>query len=194
MENVPNGYWEAANGYLIPIAKITEADKARNNVVTSLCADAKTAFKSLNSFKESALDAVEEFVSISANNFDTHLGGKKGNVTLVSFDGRLKVIRSMQEVYGFDEHIDEAISSLKEIVNSWSADNDHLRDIVLTVCSRDENGNLNAANLIGLANLEIHEDNWITAMNSVLNSVKIDVKPSIRFYERDAANEYQPIN
>lgn len=97
-KTIPNGYWEDANGALIPVSKIKDIDKDRHRTVTDLCQAAIKQNSELARFKAAAMAEVTDFIQRSLAEYDVKHGGKKGNVTLISFDGRFKVIRQMQEI------------------------------------------------------------------------------------------------
>jgi len=84
---VPKGYWQDANGALIPVSKIKDIDKDRDSVARQLCEQAEKASAQLMAFKTTAMQAFTEFVNRSLAQYDAKLGGKKGNVTIHSFDG-----------------------------------------------------------------------------------------------------------
>ena len=49
-----------------------------------------------------------DFVALSAQEYDVQLGGKKGNTTLISYDGRFKVQLAVSENIVFDERLQVA--------------------------------------------------------------------------------------
>ena len=90
-KTIPNGYWEDANGALIPVSKIKDIDKDRHRTVSDLCQAAAKQHAELARFKAAAMAEVSDFIDRSLAQYEVQHGGKKGNVTLVSFDGRFKV-------------------------------------------------------------------------------------------------------
>ncbi|TXI20195.1 MAG: DUF3164 family protein, partial [Roseateles sp.] len=87
-QEIPKGYWKAADGSLMPISKISDLDKARDEVVRRLMSGAEVLSRDLAEFKRLAMSEVEQFVSMSALQYGhvfRGVGGK-GNVTLTSYD------------------------------------------------------------------------------------------------------------
>ena len=117
---VLKGYWQDANGNLVPVSKIKEIDKARHKCVTELAQAAKKARDDLAAFKLVAMAEVQAFVERSLDEYDVKHGGKKGNVTLLSFDGKYKVVRAMQDTVQFDERLQAAKLLIDECVKTWS--------------------------------------------------------------------------
>lgn len=196
-QELPRGYWRDANGSLVPITKIKDIDKLRHQRVTELCEQAKKASAALTAFKLTAMQAFQEFVDESLAQYDVKLGGKKGNVTLVSFDGRFKVIRQMQETIVFDERLQAAKHLIDECVKAWSkGSNDNIKVLVNDAFQVDKQGGVNTGRVLGLRALKISDEKWQRAMQAIGDSMKVaSTKPYIRFYERDdASGEYLPIS
>ena len=94
---IPPGYWQDANGNLVPESKVKDIDKLRHQVVTDLCLLAEQQSAGLHKFKLDAMQELAALVSVSLEQYGVKHGGEKGNITLISFDGQYKVVRQMQE-------------------------------------------------------------------------------------------------
>lgn len=194
---VPAGYWRDGNDALIPISKIKAIDKDRDSVVKQLCTQAKTASAALMAFKLTAMQAVNEFVERSLAEYDAKHGGKKGNVTLISFDGQFKIQRAMQDNLVFDERLQVAQSLIAECIGAWSkGSNDNIKVLVNQAFQVDKTGKINTGRVLGLRQLKITDVKWLKAMEAISDSTRtISTKAHIRFYERDdASGEYFPIH
>lgn len=189
-KTIPAGYWEDANGALIPISKIKEIDKDRHRVVSDLVAQAKAESSRLMAFKTSAMQAVSDFVERSLAVYDAKQGGKKGNVTLVSFDGRYKIIRQMQESITFDERLQAAKELIDGCIQGWSkGSNANIKVLVNAAFQVDQQGKISTGRVLGLRRLAIDDEQWARAMQAISDSMQVaSTKPYIRFYERDAAS------
>ena len=193
---IPAGYWEDANGALIPISKIKDIDKDRNRTVEELCRQAEAESARLVGFKTTAMQAVTEFVQRSLAQYDIKHGGNKGNVTLVSFDGRYKIVRQMQETITFDERLQAAKALIDECIQSWSkGSNANIKVLVNDAFQVDQAGKINTGRVLGLRRLEISDEKWLQAMNAISDSMRVaSTKPYIRFYRRDdTTGDYSPI-
>lgn len=191
------GYWKDANDSLIPVGKIKPVDKERHAVVSQLCDEAKKQSAALVGFKVSAMTAVQDFIERSLAAYDVKPGGKKGNVTLVSFDGRFKVERRMQDTITFDERLQAAKALIDECIQGWSkGSNLNLRVLVMDAFQVDQQGKISTSRVLGLRRHDIADEKWQLAMKAIGDSMKVaSTKPYIRFYERDDhSGEYMPIN
>ena len=196
VDAVPKGYWQDANGALIPVAKIKELDKARHKCVVGLAARAQRMSEALREFKLAVMAEIEEFVQQSAAEYDAKLGGKKGNVTLVSFDGRFKIIRSIQESLVFDERLQVAKSLIDECVHLWAKGaNKNIQALINHAFQVDSEGKVSTSRVLALRRLDIQDPKWASAMQAVADSMRTaSSKAYVRFYARnDATGEYVAI-
>ena len=108
LETAPAGYRSNAAGHLVPEAKIDDIDKDRDELVRGFVARAQALHLSLSRFKRDALGDVDAFVSLVAEKYGASVGGAKGNVTLMSYDGRFKLQVQVAERLEFDERLQVA--------------------------------------------------------------------------------------
>jgi Protein of unknown function (DUF3164) len=196
-ETIPRGYWQDATGALIPLAKIKEIDKLRHAAVTQLCEAAKISSADLLAFKLQAMQALQEFVDKSLAAYEVSHGGKKGNITLISFDGRYKIVRQMQESITFDERLQAAKALIDDCVKMWSkGSNDNIKVLINDAFQVDKQGAVSTGRVLRLRSLKIEDPQWHKAMQAIADSMKATgSKAYIRFYERvEATGEYQPIS
>ena len=196
---VPKGYWEAADGSLIPESKVSDVDKARDKLVRKLCADAKKIQATMAAYKGQAMVDIAEFVQMSADQYNVVLRGAagKGNVTLVSYDGRFKVVRAMAEKIAFDERLQVAKAKVDECIHRWAKGaNKNLQVLVNKAFETDKEGNVSAGRILSLRSYQIDDPDWKLAMDAIADSMRVSASKSyVRFYERDdATGEYRAIN
>ena len=191
------GYWTDANGNLVPESKVKQIDQLRNQVVYDLCRNAKLESLALGAFKLSAMAEVAAFVSISMEQYNVKSGGEKGNVTLVSYDGRYKLVRQMQDKITFGEQLMSAKVLIDECVHEWAVNaNDNIKALVNHAFQTDKEGKINTGRVLSLRRLDIKDPKWQDAMQAIADSMQTaSTKPYIRFYERnDATQEYVAIS
>lgn len=196
-KTIPPGYWEDANGNLIPESKIKDIDKLRHQIVTDLCDQAEDIRRALQSFKAHAMAEVLAFVATSMEQYGVRSGGEKGNVTLLSFDGRYKVVRQMQEKITFGEQLMAAKALIDECVHAWAEGaNDNMKALVNHAFQTDKEGKINTGRVLGLRRLDIRDAKWQQAMQAIADSIQTaSTTPYVRFYKRyDASGEYRSIS
>lgn len=196
-KTIPSGYWQDASGNLIPVSKIKEIDKLRHQVVVEICRQAEQESARLMAFKTTAMEAISDFIGKSLAQYEVKHGGKKGNVTLINFDGEYKIVRQMQETITFDERLQAAKALIDECIHGWSkGSNANIKVLVNNAFQVDQQGKISTGRVLGLRRLEITDEKWLLAMQAIGDSMRVaSTKPYIRFYKRDAiTGEYFPIS
>lgn len=105
---IPDGYRMDSQRRLVAEILIKPLDLARDALVLELVEEPEMPAKGLALFKAAAFGDIDAFVEMSAEEYGAKLGGKKGNVSLISFDGRYKIQRAIQESIAFDERLQAA--------------------------------------------------------------------------------------
>ena len=187
---IPPGYWQDANGNLVPESKVKDIDKLRHQVVTDLCAMARQQRDGLRQFKHGAFGEVAALVATSLEQYGVKTGGEKGNVTLVSFDGKFKVVRHMHDHIVFGEQLMAAKALIDQCVKTWAAGaSDNIMALVNHAFQTDKEGRINTGRVLSLRRLDIADKQWLAAMEAIADSMTTaSTTAYIRFYERDSAD------
>lgn len=193
---IPPGYWQDANGHLIPDDKVKDIDKLRHQVVMDLSNKAEALRTQLREFKTQAMADAAAFVSTSMEQYGVRSGGEKGNVTLTSYDGQYKIVRQMQDRIVFGEQLQAAKELIDQCVHEWSQGaNDNLKSMVHHAFQADKEGKINTARVLGLRRLDIRDAKWQEAMQAISDSMQTaSTKPYVRFYKRNDAGGYDAIS
>ena len=193
---VPADYWMDAKGALIPVKLLKPIDLARDALVGEIVTKAIELNKLMKEFKNNSFADIAAFVDLSANEYDVKLGGKKGNVTLFTFDGRYKIQRAMADRLAFDERLQAAKNLIDECINEWAkGSRPEIMVLVQQAFQTDKEGNLNVGRILALRRLEIADERWKAAMTAIGESVQvIGTKQYVRLYERVGdSGRYVPI-
>lgn len=195
--NIPDGYRQAADGTLVPIAKIKPIDLARDALVQEIVEKARDLNGIMTDFKTDTMADIAAFVQLSAEQYGAKLGGEKGNVTLYSFDGKYKIQRAMSENIVFDERLQAAKALIDACINKWSEGiNDNIHVLVNDAFRVDKEGKISTGRVLGLRRLNIVDAEWQAAMNAISESLQvIGTKAYIRIYERQGeGDKYVPLS
>ncbi|MHA6913032.1 DUF3164 family protein [Ralstonia pseudosolanacearum] len=197
MENtIPAGYWRDGEGRLIPENMVKPIDRARDDVVRELVEKAKSVSAVLAEFKAKAFGDIGAFVDMSAEQYGVTLGGKKGNVTLLSFDGHFKIVRQIQEHLVFDERLQAAKQLIDGCIQAWTeGSRDEIKALINDAFQVNKEGKINTARVLGLKRLNINDEKWLRAMQAIADSVQVaGSKPYVRIYERIGdSDQFKPI-
>lgn len=194
---IPDGYKKDARGHLIPDTLVKPIDLTRDRLVLELIEKARVLHSLIATFKNSVFADVAAFVQLSGEEYGVKLGGKKGNVTLFSFDGAYKVLVATADKIMFDERLQAAKGLIDECIGEWSqGSRPEIMVLVQEAFQTDKEGNLNTARILGLRRLEITDERWQRAMTAIGESVQVvGSKQYIRFYERVGdTDQYIPIS
>lgn len=183
---IPEGYYKNAQGNLVHQDDIREQDKLRDDLVVGFVKRAQALHKQLAAFKRDALADIDDLIAISAQRYDVTLGGKKGNVQLVSFDGRYKIMRNVQEVITFSEEIEAAKALIDECVSAWSKDaGDNIRALIDHAFRANAQGQIKTSAVLSLMRLDIDDAKWHQAMDAMRDALHVhNTAVYVRVYER----------
>lgn len=193
---IPAGYRRDAQGRLVHEEQIKPVDKLRDELVIRLVDKARAVSQVLAQFKGEAFGEIEAFVDLSAQEYGAKLGGKKGNVSLLSFDGRYKIQRAIQESISFDERLQAARALIDECLQEWTADaRPELATLVNDAFRVDTKGEIRTARVLALRRLDIQDPRWLKAMDAIGDACQVvGSKSYIRVYERIGdSDQYRPI-
>ncbi|WP_404823056.1 DUF3164 family protein [Pseudomonas capsici] len=194
---IPEGFWQDAQGRLVHESMIKPIDVERDRLVRDLVQRADKINSELTTFKAGAFGDIEAFVEMSAEQYAVKLGGKKGNVTLYSFDGRFKIQRAVQESIAFDERLQAARALIDECLRDWT---EGARPEVATLANdafrTDAQGEIRTARVLALRRLDIKDERWQRAMTAIGEACQVvGSKSYIRLYKRVGdSDQYRPIS
>lgn len=194
---IPEGYWENSQGSLVPESNVKEIDKLRDQTVRRIWELAEALNQEMQKFKTQAFADVATFVQISADQYGAKIGGTKGNIQLLTFDGRLKIQRNIAERITFDERLQAAKQLIDECLKEWTEDGrDEIKAIINNAFNVDKKGEISTTKILGLKRIEINYPKWIDAMQAISDSINIaGSKSYLRFYKRnDETGEYIPMS
>ena len=194
---IPEGYRKDAKGRLVPESMIKPIDRTRDELVRELARQARIVSDGLSEFKTRVFADINAFVDLSAEQYDVKLGGKKGNLTLFSFDGAFKVQIAIAEHMVFDERLQAAKHLIDECIIAWSqGSRDEIKVLVQAAFQTDKEGKINTGRVLALRRLDIRDEKWQNAMRAIGESLQVvGSKEYVRFYERIGnSDQYRPIS
>ncbi len=192
---IPEGYMQDAQGRLVPERLVKDLDKARHELVLEIVNKAMALREQMAAFLGVSMADLAAFCQLSAEQYGARLGGDKGNLTLVSFDGRYKIQRQVSETLVFDERLQAAKALIDECITEWTeGSRDELKALINDAFQVDQAGRINTGRVLGLRRLGITDARWLQAMQAVSDSLRVaGSKTYLRVYERRADGKYVPI-
>lgn len=181
-----------AQGHWVPENLIAPADKLRDEVVLAIIAAAREQRAQLAAFKIGAMQQINDFVDLSSEQYGVAWGGTKGNVTLLSFDGRYKLILAVGEHRKFDERIQAAKALIDQCIDRWSdGASSEIRALVNHAFRVSKSGHIDVNQVLSLRQLNIDDPDWLLAMQAAVDAIQVTgTSQYLRLYERDAQGRY----
>jgi len=200
MSDVPAGqvelngarYMQRADGAAVPLELVKEKDRLQDQAVRRLFTEADELAVAIAAFKTKAFADVDALQRLLEEAYKAKTGGAKGNLTLFSFDGLLRIQMQVADLIKFGPELPVAKALIDECLVEWiEGARAELRAIVLDAFKPDKEGQLRAGALLGLRRYEIEDERWKRAMTAIAESIQvIGSKRYIRFSRR--ANQTAP--
>lgn len=175
-----------AKGHLVPVDQIKDIDRLRDDLVQKVIERVEALQEVMSDTKAKIASEVEAFLELSAMEYDTTYGGKKGNVTLSSFDGKYRIVRAVADHLAFDERLQVAKELIDDCIHEWTAgSSSEVQALVEHAFQTDSAGKISTARVLGLRSLNIKNEKWQQAMQAIMDSIQVTGSKSyLRFYER----------
>lgn len=190
-------YWEDGRGGLVYAAAVKPIDKKRDILVRDIMDKAFKERDRLRKLKAEIWEDVQNFITESEKDsgMKKKIGGAKGNVTLTSFDGKLKVIVAVNDTIQFTEKLQIAKELIDQCISKWSVDaRPEIRALINDAFKVGKSGVVSTARILGLRRLDITDPTWKKAMDAIAESITVaSSKSYLRFYERQDDGSYKQI-
>lgn len=183
-------YMTDAQGRLVPADKVKPEERLEDETVLRLFHRAQDLNAQLGAFKKLAFDDIDAFLELLSEKYGAQKGGRKGNVTLTSFDGLTRVQISVAEFIDFGPSLKTAKELIDTCINSWSdGANANLKIMVDHAFRVDRNNRINTKAILGLRRYDIRDEQWQSAMQAIGDAIRVTgSRAYIRFYQRAAAD------
>lgn len=185
-----------ALGHLVPVHLIKPIDLLRDEVVMELIAMGHQQQESMLACKQAMQKRIVDFLDLSASEYDVTWGGAKGNVTLLSFDGKYKIERAIGEHRVFNERIQAAKAKIDACIERWSPGSSaEIRALVDHAFRVGKQGRIDVNQVLSLRQLAIDDPEWMEAMQACADAITAVSKTEyIRLYERLPSGKYTAIS
>lgn len=180
------GYMVDAKGRHVPVELVKPIDQTRDQLVRDLIDEARELNARMRTFKTKVLADLQAFLQLSAQQYDVMLGGVKGNVTLLSYDGTLRVQRQVADRIMFTEALQVAKELIDQCVRDWASDSrPEVRLLVEHAFQADREGKVSTERVLGLRKIDIQDERWTRAMAAIGDSLTVaGTATYVRFYEQ----------
>jgi hypothetical protein len=172
-------------GNQVPARYVDPVDRERDRVVRRLHKKAEKLNCQLADFRAECLETIESFLAWETCQDNSVPRGIKGNVSLPSFDGTLKVTRARQPHIDFDERLQAAQELIREHIRDKAQGIDQDIQVIIDDAFDGTNGRLSTVRIFGLLKLKIRGPKWNQAMDMIRASIRVTgSREYARFYKR----------
>lgn len=191
-----DGYMKDAKGRMVPVEMVKPIDIARDQLVKEIVGKSVAVARQLSDLKSSALQDVKAFIDLSMEQYGVKLGGKKGNVTLNTYDGEYRLLIAVEDRISFDERLQAAKALIDECIKDWTVGaRGEIKVLIDDAFAVDKQGKINTNRVLSLRRLEISDPKWQTAMEAISDSITVvESKEYLRIYKRNPDGEYDQVN
>lgn len=183
-------------GNAVPSRYVSKIDKERDRTVRLLFRKAEHINAQLAAFRGECLEVIEAFLDWEACQSEGPRRGPKGNVSLPSFDGTMRVTRARQASIEFDERMQTARGLILEHISDKAKGIDRDLIVIIDDAFKGAEGRLSTGRVLGLLKLNIEGEKWRAAMDLIRQSIRVTAtREYARFYRRPggAQDEYKQV-
>ena len=186
-------YMATARGGLQPVETIRPQHLLEDEVVRKIVGYSLALSDQVARFKGHTFDDISGFEALLDQEYGAKKGGPKGNKTLQSYDGLMKVQVQVADHIDFGPELQVA----KTLLDEWSADSrPEIRTIVTRAFNTDKAGQINRSEIFMLLRLEITDERWTRAMAAIRDAMRVvGSRTYVRVSRRDRPDAaWQPIS
>lgn len=185
--------WTNKRGEQVHPDLIPHGEKLKTELVKKIIGRAEKGVIIMERFKKYVTDEIGDYMEMMREKYglDPMRNSPKGNLTIETYDGLMKVQIAVQQHIDFDEKLvlakEKIDEYLKEITAEASAD---VQTLITKVFDVDKKGNVNAKMVLSLKTYKITHPKWVEAMAIIDEAVEIvGSKSYIRFFKRNSVDE-----
>ena len=196
MNAIPEGYMRDAKERLVPVNLVKDHERLEDDTVRKILAFAEDLNSQISRFRGHTFDDVAAFMDLLGEQYGVKKGGAKGNVTLTTYDGCMKVVVQVQDSLTFGPELQVAKTLFDACISAWSEGaNDKIHALVNHAFQVDKEGRINREALFSLRRLDIDDAGWKAAVDALNDSIRIvGSREYVRFYKRPTPRDgWQPV-
>ncbi|MBW4708652.1 DUF3164 family protein [Roseobacter sp. YSTF-M11] len=176
-----------AKGGLVPLDMVKAQHQLEDETVRKIIGYWIALSEQVSRQKAHVIDDIDGFEEILAQEYGLTVGGRKGNKSLMSYDGLYKVEVRINDFIDFGPELQIAKELVDACLNEWSEDaRPEIRAVITNAFHTDKAGMVNRAEIIKLTRLPIEDARWKRAMDAIRDAQRVvGSKTYIRCYRRD---------
>jgi hypothetical protein len=188
-------YMTDSQGRQVPVDMVKGIDRLRDQTVWAIIVRVFEERDRLAAFKAAVWQDIQAFLDLSAAEHGIEFGGKKGNISLTTYDGKYKLQVAVNDFLQFNEKLQVAKTLIDHCIKRWSdGSRPEIKTLIDDAFYVDKQGKVNTNRILGLRRACNKRPEWQEAMQAISDSVQaVSSKTYMRFYERQPDGSYQHI-
>lgn len=183
--------WINSAGLEVPEQYVPKMEKRKTKTALALLAQAKKLQKQVSQFKTfslTSLDSIYNEMLAEAKVSQT----QKGNFSISTFDGNVKIEVRIQDTIDFDDRITLAKAKIDQLIEQKkTAGSDMELVTIASSAFQTSGGKLDTKKVFSLFEYKITNPLWVEAMDLIRDSIKRKFsKRHVRFFEKNAEGEF----
>ncbi|GAB4181983.1 MAG: DUF3164 family protein [Thalassobaculales bacterium] len=186
---IPDGYLMDSKGRLVPERMVQPHERLEDQTVRAIIGHAEALSAQIARFKGHTFEDVAAYLDILAAQYGLTRRGAagKGNVTLTSYDGSLRVQIAVADQLVFGPGLQVAKQIIDGCLKRWAEDSRvEIQTLVTEAFQVDKAGEVSRERIFGLLRADIDDPEWQQAMAAIRDSIRVaGSKTYIRLQRRE---------
>ncbi|TAN50868.1 MAG: DUF3164 family protein [Methylococcaceae bacterium] len=187
-------YRTDAMGRKWPEYLIQPLDLARDDMMALFVGRYLETQAIVQALKLDLMTAISVFIETARAEYSETVGGEKGNVSFLSFDGVWKLQRKCHKQMAFNEQLRIAMALIDDYLSDLATGApEELKLLVRSAFMTDESGNISVARALALRKFSFPDDRWRRAMEAIVSGIVVSGSVDyFNLYKRnDATKKYE---
>ena len=171
----PAGYRQDAKGRLVPERIVRPQDDLEDQTVRRILAYGVDLADQISRFQQHTYRDVAAMLEVLVSEYGGgRKPGRRGNFSLTSYDGRLRVVIQVQDRVEFGAELQAARRIVDECIDEWAEGaNENIRALVQHAFEPDKTGQVNREAILRLRRLDIDDERWRQARRAIDDSIRV---------------------
>ena len=188
--------WKDHTGLEVPDKYVDELDKKAERFSLKVVKEAQAISAKLKNFKTELLMEAEHIYLARLEKANIDSAKRKGNMTICSFDKRIKIEVSIQERFEFDDNLALAQEKLREYLRVKLAKSEDLElTEIVNSAFCNSNKKLDNNRIFSLFRYKIKHPLWVEAIDLIRKSMQLNsTKRYVQIWVKDDQGAYKAID
>lgn len=183
--------WIDKRGNEIHSDMVRADEKLKSEMLEKIIVKVKNAHDQKIKLLAEIDEEIDTYMNLLRDVYRIPVKETKGNVTLVSFDGKIKLQKAVSEVIELNEKLQLAKEKIDQVIKKEATETTALIKTLLTqVFEVDKKGKINIRQVLALRAYDIDDPLWVEAMALIDEAITVTgTKSYTRFYSRESVED-----